>query len=482
MTPSIRLSAAVLFALSSSASAAERVDLLIRHANVIDVVDGKTRADQAIAVRGERIVAIVDDAKAKRYEAGQSVEAEGKYAIPALWDMHVHFGGGDKLIEENKNLLPLYVAHGIAAVRDAAGDLSPSVFEWRDAIAAGRLDGPTIFTSGPKLEGYKSIWPGDIEVGNAAEIAKALDRLQGWKVDFVKITDNTLSPDLFLDALKQAHARGLRASAHVPFNLTIDAVSAAGLSSIEHIDYAYKAGSPQEAEIGAMVARGEIDSREGWNRIQASFDEDTARAAYRRLAKRGTAVTPTLNGSFVTTYLDRDDHRGDAYLRYIGPGLQATYAWRVERAAKDDAAAIERRHQRYERSAAILPLLQSSGVSILAGTDAGFLNSFNYPGIGLHDELQRFVDNGLTPLQALQAATINGARFLGQERLHGRLAAGKAADIVLLDADPLRDIAATRRIDTFVLRGKVHDRKALDAMLEEVRTKVAAQSAAKAAP
>lgn len=476
LAPSL-LALALTCTATTAQAAAETADLLIRHAAVIDVTSGKTRANQTIAVKDARIVAIVDDAKAQRFEAARSIDAQGKYAIPALWDMHVHFGGGDKLIEENKNLLPLYVAHGIAAVRDAAGDLSPSVFEWRDAINAGSLDGPTIFTSGPKLEGYKSIWPGDIEVGSHAEIANALDQLQGWKVDFVKITDNTLSPELFMDALKQAHARGLRVSAHVPFSLTIDEVSAAGLSSIEHIDYAYKAGSAQEAQIGAMVRRGEIDSKEGWNRIQSSFDETTARAAYKRLARRGTAVTPTLNGSFVTTYLDRNDHRGDDYLKYIGPGLQATYAWRVERAAKDDAGAIERRHQRYERDAAILPLLQQSGVTLLAGTDAGFLNSFNYPGVGLHDEMQRFVESGLTPLQTLQAATINGARFLGQEKLHGTLAAGKAADILLLDADPLRDIGATRRIDTFVLRGKVYDREALDGMLEEVRKRVVAQKA-----
>ncbi|SDW51028.1 amidohydrolase family protein [Lysobacter enzymogenes] len=463
---------------AAGAHAAEPVDLLIRHANVVDVIAGKLRSDRLIAVRGDRIVAVEADAKAARFAAQRSIDASGKYAIPGLWDMHVHFGGGDKLIEENKNLLPLYVAHGIAAVRDAAGDLSPSVFEWRDAVAAGRLDGPTIFTSGPKLEGYKSIWPGDIEVGSHAEIAKALDQLQGWKVDFVKITDNTLSPELFMDALQQARARGLRVSAHLPFVLPVDEVSQAGLSSIEHIEYAYKAGSSQEAQISAMVRRGEIDSREGWNRIQASFDRKTALAAYRRLAQRGTAVTPTLNGSFVTTYLDRDDHKNDPYLQYIGPGLQATYAWRVERAAKDDAAAIVRRHERYQRNASILPLLQQAGVNILAGTDAGFLNSFNYPGVGLHDEMQRFVESGLTPLQTLQAATINGARFLGQDKQHGSLAAGKAADIVLLDADPLRDIGSTRKIDTFVLRGQVHDRAALDAMLAQVRGEVAAQRAA----
>lgn len=477
MTLSHRLLAlgALTLACGACAAPTQRVDVLIQHAAVIDVINGQTQANQTIAVSGQNIVAIVDDAQATHYRAERTIDAQGKYAIPGLWDMHVHFGGGDKLIEENKNLLPLYVAHGIAAVRDAAGDLSPSVFQWRDAIKAGALQGPTIFTSGPKLEGYKSIWPGDIEVGSHEEISKALDQLQGWKVDFIKITDNTLSPELFMDALKQAHARGLRVSAHVPFALTIDEVSAAGLSSIEHIDYAYKAGSPQEAAIGAMVRRGEIDNKEGWNRIQASFDENTARAAYKRLAQRGTAVTPTLNGSFVTAYLDRNDHRNDDYLKYIGPGLQATYAWRVERAAKDDVAGIERRHARYEHNAAILPLLQQSGVNLLAGTDAGFLNSFNYPGVGLHDEMQRFVENGLTPLQTLQAATINGARFLGQDGLHGSLAAGKAADIVLLDADPLRDIGATRKIDAFVLRGKVYDRKALDAMLEDVRKRVAAQ-------
>ncbi len=464
-----------------AASSAEPADLVIRHANVVDVLAGKVRKDRFIAVRGDRILAIGADAGAGRFQAARSIDAGGRYAIPGLWDMHVHFGGGEALIEENKNLLPLYIAHGIAAVRDAAGDLSPSVFQWRQAVAEGRLEGPTIFTSGPKIEGYKSIWPGDIEVGTHEEIAQALDRLQGWKADFVKITDNTLSPELFLDALGQAHARGFKVSAHVPFSLTIDQVSRAGLSSIEHIEYAYKAGSSQEAEIGAMVRRGQIDSREGWNRIEASFDPAVAMAQYKRLAARGTAITPTLNGSYVTTYLDRDDHKDDDYLRYIGPGLQATYAWRVERAAKDDAAAIERRHRRYQRNAALLPMLQRSGMLILAGTDAGFLNSFNYPGVGLHDEMQRFVESGLSPLETLRAATVNGARFLGREDAHGSLAAGKAADIVLLDADPLRDIAAVRKIDTFVLRGKVYDRAALDALLAGVAEQVAAQRAADAA-
>ncbi len=449
------------------------VDVLVRDVTIIDVVDGKRLPHRDLALRDGRIVAIAESRSKPGVAARKTVDGRGKFAIPGLWDMHVHFGGGEKLIEENRALLPLYVAHGITAVRDAAGDLSPSVFQWRDAIAAGREAGPTIFTSGPKIEGKNSIWPGDIEIDSEAELDQALDRLVADRVDFIKITDNTLDPVLFLRALEKVKARGMISSAHIPMAVPVAQASAAGLGSIEHIAYAYKAGAPDEAGLSRRFAAGKLDAKGVWDQVAATFDPKSADAAYRRLARNGTAVTPTLNGSRVTTYLDQGDHAGDDYLKYIGPGLQATYAWRVERAAKDDAVAIARRHERFERQAAILPLLQAAGVTILAGTDAGFLNSFNYPGVALHDELELFVRYGLTPLQTLQAATINGARFLGKDGMHGTLAEGKAADLVLLYADPLQDIAAVRRIDTVILRGEVHDRAALDAMLEDVRKRVA---------
>ena len=111
--------------------------------------------------------------------------------------MHMHFGGGDTLIHENRVLLPLYLAHGVTAVRDAAGDLSSTVLAWRDSVARGLLDGPTIFTSGPKIEGKNSIWPGDTEVETEAGVDSALDNLQRLRVDFVKLTDNALKPELF---------------------------------------------------------------------------------------------------------------------------------------------------------------------------------------------------------------------------------------------------------------------------------------------
>ncbi|KGM55292.1 amidohydrolase [Lysobacter daejeonensis GH1-9] len=465
-----------------NAQARERVDLLLRDVTVVDVVDGRLLPDRDIAVRDGRILAIEAHRTRPGYRAATTVDGNDRYVIPGLWDMHVHFGGGDALIEENANLLPLYVAHGITAVRDAAGDLSASVFQWRDDVAAGTRLGPRIFTSGPKIEGIGSIWPGDQEVADDAGIDAALDRLQAWNVDFVKITDNALSPPLFMHALAKAKARGMTTSAHIPMVVPVLEASAAGLGSIEHIAYAWKAGAPDEAGLSAKVASGALTAAQAWDTVQASFDPAGALPAYRRLAAHGTAVTPTLNGSRVVAYLDRDDHKRDSYLQYIGPGLQATYAWRVERAGKDDAAAIARRHARYERSAAILPLLQQAGVTVLAGTDAGFLNSFNYPGIGLHDELALFVHHGLTPLQALQAATVNGARFLKQDAENGSVAAGKRANLVLLDANPLQDIAATRRIRAVVLEGRVYERAALDAMLEQARIAVSRQRDVAAPP
>jgi imidazolonepropionase-like amidohydrolase len=461
----------------SAAGAPDTVDVVVRDVTVIDVIDGKRLAHRDIALDGGRIVAITESAPGTGPKARTRVDGRGKFAIPGLWDMHVHFGGGAPLIEENRALLPLYVAHGITAVRDAAGDLSPSVYAWRDAIAAGREAGPTIFTSGPKIEGKDSIWPGDLEVDSEAELDQALDRLVAEGVDFIKITDNTLSPALFLKALQEVKARGMVSSAHIPMAVPVARASAEGLGSIEHIAYAYKAGAPDEAGLSARYAAGTLDAAGVWDQVAATFDPQSASAAYRKLARNGTAVTPTLNGSRITAYLDQDDHAHDDYLKYIGPGLQATYAWRVERAAKDDAAAIARRQARFEAQAAILPLLRDAGVMILAGTDAGFLNSFNYPGVALHDELKLFVRYGLTPLQALQAATINGARFLGKAETHGSLGEGKAADLVLLGADPLQDIGAVDRIDTVILRGQVHDRAALDAMLEDVRKRVAAMPA-----
>ncbi len=453
------IAAGSVAALAASAPQESAIDLLITRARVVDTRSGAITPGRAIAIRGDTVVAIVDSTGAARFRPRRTVDAAGRHVIPGLWDMHMHFGGGDTLIHENRVLLPLYLAHGITAVRDAAGDLSTAVLAWRDSVARGLLDGPTIFTSGPKIEGKNSTWPGDTEVETRAGVDSALQNLQRLRVDFVKITDNTLSPDLFRYALGEIRRRGVKSSAHIPAAVPVREAVQLGLGSIEHLSYAIRGAN-------------EGTTRPPDNRALA-FDTANAMSLYRFMAERGTAITPTLNISRTLAWLDSEDHSKDDYLKYIGPGLRATYNWRVERQAGATGDAIARRHANYEFTSTKLPLLQQAGVTILAGTDAGFLNSYDYPGIGLHDELGLLVKAGLTPLEALQAATINGARWLGKTPRHGALAPGAASDLVLLDGNPVAEIGATRRIHGVVVRGRYLDRASLDAMLDGVAREVA---------
>lgn len=474
-----------LLVVASSAHAARREgDVIVRNVTLIDVETATSIDDQAVVLKGSDIAAVGPDAAiARDWRANRTVDGNARYLIPGLWDMHVHFGGGPDLIEENEALLPLYVAHGITTIRDASGDLPGQVLAWRADLAAGRKFGPRLLTSGAKIEGVAPLWKGTIEVGSKADVDTALARLQSRdKVDFIKITDSTLKPELFLYAITKAKALGLRTSGHIPMALTVGQAVDAGISSIEHLDYAYKAGAKDEAAIAADFAAGRIDRIEANRRIDASFDVATAMRAYRHFADAGVFVTPTLNGSRIINWLDSENHADDPYLAYIGPRLRETYNWRVERAAKADAAEIAERHAHFDRIAAILPMLSEAGVMIIAGTDAGFLNSFNYPGVGLHDEIALFVDRGLTPAQALASATRAGPAWFGMLDRYGGIRPGMAADLVLLDRNPLEDIAATRAIHAVVLRGRVFDRAALDKMLSDTRAQVAEWNLQSSAP
>lgn len=449
-------------------SAQQPADLVISPVKVIDIKTGKITPDQAIVIRHDTILTVTSLQRARQYKATQTFDGGNQYAMPGLWDNHMHFGGGDTLADENKNFLPLYLAHGITAVRDCSADISAQVLKWRDEVNKGSLQGPTIFTSGPKLEGYKSVWLGDIEIGTTTELNHALDSLQRMHVDFVKITDNTIKPELYLEAVKAARQRGMIISGHVPYALTLQQVTDAGLSSVEHLSYVWKAGVKDEAALSRSIANGDIKGRDINRYILAHFDTTAALKAYRHMAAKGTAVTPTLSLGQVLAYFDQDDHAHDPYLAYIGKGLQKTYEMRVKRVMKDDSAAIAYRKELYEKESAILPLLQKAGVMIMAGTDAGYLNSFDYPGFGLHRELALMVHFGLTPLQALQASVINSPLFLHQQG-YGALAAGKKADILLLRANPLEDIHNTEKINAVVTKGRLLDRSALDQLLNNVK-------------
>jgi imidazolonepropionase-like amidohydrolase len=460
----------ILLAFNSNAQQ-KRADLIINNVNIIDVVNNKIIPNCYIAIQKNKIVEISSVSLNKAYASNETIDATRKYIMPSLWDMHVHFGG-DTLKAENKMLLPLYIAMGIGHVRDCAGDISLDVIKWKNEIAKGELLGPSIFTSGPKLEGINSIWPGDLEIADEKELTKALDSLQKLKVDFIKITDNTLAPDLFLKSIIAARKRGWKVTGHIPSTINVEIFSKNGLSAIEHIGYLQRAASKNEDSITKLRAANKISSKEANELYLKSFDRTIAIAKFKQLAANGTAVVPTINGSFITTYLDKTSHANDDYLRYLGPALKRTYNWRIDRAAKDNAEAIAVRHQNFEAAANLLPLLYNSGVTILAGTDAGYLNSFNYPGLGMHDELAIMVKYGLTPQQALICSIVNGPVFFNQSKEYGSISKGKNADLLILNANPLIDINNTKKIDAVINKGKYLSRKMLDQLLSDTEQKV----------
>jgi imidazolonepropionase-like amidohydrolase len=447
-------------------------DLIIKNIHIVDVANNKILDDQTVVISNDKIVATGHSKKLKwRYKAKSIIDGTGKFIMPSLWDMHVHFGG-DTLIHENKLLLPLYTAMGVSHVRDCAGDISDSVIAWKTAINQNQLQGPTIFTSGPKLEGPKSIWPGDLEIANEAELKIALDSLQKLDVDFVKITDNTLDPNLFLKSIDASRKRGWKVSGHIPATMTVATYAGAGLSSIEHIGYLQRAASDKEDSITQLRAEGKITNKEAAVLYLKTFNKEVAIEKFKELAANGTAVVPTINGSYKTTYLDLYDYTKDPYLNYLGPALKRTYDWRVQRAANDNAAAIQFRHANFEAAANLLPILFKAGVTILAGTDAGYLNSYNYPGLGMHEELAIMVKYGLTPQEALTCSLLNGPAFFGLQNEYGAVSVNKNADLLILNANPLENIQNTKEIFSFIRKGVYLDRKNLDMLLEQVKQEI----------
>jgi imidazolonepropionase-like amidohydrolase len=455
-------------------SQTKSVDLILQDISIVDVLHNQIYEHQTVVISNGKIIEVGKKGISKNYQTNHLLSSTGKYIMPSLWDMHVHFGG-DTLKEENKWLLPLFLANGVTTVRDCAGDISPSVLEWKKEIAENKLEGPTIFTSGPKLEGTKSIWPGDIEIANETEMNQALDSLQGLKVDFIKITDNALDPALFVASIKASRKRGWKVSGHAPVQYTLNELSDAGLSTVEHLGYLIRAASKDEDRITTLRKEGKINAKEASLQLMQTIDSLTAIRKFKLLAANGTAVVPTMNGSSVVAYLDQENHQQDEYLKYLGPALKRTYAWRVDRASKDDAPAIVARHQSFEAAAHLIPWLYQAGVTFLAGTDAGYLNSFNYPGIGLHDELAMMVHYGLPVHEALKASVINGPAFFNLSEDFGSVDKNKIADLLILDANPLTDIHNTKKIYALIRKGIYLDRAALDNLLRITEQKVASK-------
>ena len=451
-----------------------KVDILVKNASIIDVTTGLIYSNQVILIQQDTIFATGGDSLLRKFSGKTEIDADSKFILPGLWDNHVHFGGAE-YVDENEQLLPLYLAFGVTAVRDAAGDIAPEVLKWRQEIQSGRRVGPRIFTSGPKIEGINSIWPGDFEVGTEEELDRALDSLEKLKVDFVKITDNTLSPKLFLSATQKAKARGWPVSGHVHPGITLNEISMAGLTTIEHQGYLLRAATAEEGRIRDLKLSKSVSAEEANQLQNNTLSDSVAITNFKKFAAQGTGIVPTLVISYNIAYLDSLDFSGDTIMNYLGPKLKESYRWRIERYAKEDSVSRRTRKVQFEAAARLLPLVQKSGMKIIAGTDAGYLNTHDYPGLAIHQELALMVNYGLSPIEALQASILSGPAYFGLEEEYGSIRTGKKANMILLHANPLEKIEHTLRIESVIVDGKYLPRTELDRMLKEIKDWVKAK-------
>lgn len=456
MKRSILFLALLLMVFSCEKVKKVQYDLVIKNGNTIDIKTGEIE-QKTIFISEGRIVKFSDPEKHTNYNTKEEIEATGKYLLPGFWDNHVHFRGGERLIEANKEFLKLFIANGITTVRDAGGDLTPSIMQWKKQIKAGDLVGPTIYTSGPKIDGPNARWPGSLAVENKTDVLKALDSLQQIKVDFVKIYESRISGTAYLSTIKEATKRGLITSGHMPFSVTLEETLNAGLGAVEHLYYVLKGCSENEKEITQAILNKELGFWQSMEQLIASYNEETAQKTFQRLKKNNTYVVPTLHIGNILSYLDEDNHENDPYLKLMDAGIVKTYQGRINNALTASPKAIKNRKALNTLFKRLTKSLSDANVKLLAGSDSGAFNSYTYPGVSLHKEIEAMVSTGMTPLKALQTSAYNGAHFLKKESDLGTLEIGKTSDIVMLNKNPLDNILNTQTVYRVIKGNTIYD-------------------------
>jgi Amidohydrolase family len=426
-------------------------DLIIENGNVIDIVSGNV-SKQSIFINEGRIVKLSNSVEENAYTSEVVLDGTDKYILPGFWDNHVHFRGGDSLIQANKDFLKLFIMNGITTVRDAGGDLTSSVMAWKQQIENKSLVGPTIFSAGPKIDGKNATWAGSLVVETEDDISVALDSLQVLNVDFVKLYDSRISGDLYLKTIQEATKRGLITSGHMPFTVELEETLDSGIGGIEHLYYVLKGCSSEEKQITEAIKNGEYGFWASMEKLIATYQDSTAENTFESLKEHNTYVVPTLHIGNVLSYLDEVNHENDSYLKSMSPGIIKTYEGRIRSSLNSSEQARQNRKELNSFFKSLAKSLSDANVKLLAGSDSGASNSYTYPGISLHQELEAMVDAGISNLEALQNSAYNGSQFLKKDSDYGTVTAGKISDLVILNSNPLDDINNSRDIE-FVIKG-----------------------------
>jgi imidazolonepropionase-like amidohydrolase len=440
--------------------------LVFTHVTVIDTTGGPVQPDRSVVITGDRITALGKSGEVDMPADAQVVDAAGKFLIPGLWDMHVHMAG--------KEFLTLFLANGVTGIRDMHAFYPQGIFQWRKEVATGQFPGPRIVAAGAIIDGPKPVWPGSKAAAGEKEGRKAVQELKNQGADFIKVYTQ-LPREAFFAIADEAKKQSLAFAGHVPESVSAAEASDAGQKSMEHLMGIVLACSTREEELRKeeMDAMGKADLAGLFTiirRVQAkardTYSEQKAAALFARFVKNGTWQVPTLTVLRMFGYSNDPAFTNDPRLKYMSPFVKNFWNPKTGPRSSLTDADYARLRANFPKDVKLVTDMHRAGVRFLAGTDA--TNPYCFPGFSLHDELERLVEAGFSPLEALQSATRNPAEFLGKLDSLGTVEKGKIADLVLLEANPLDNIGNTRKIEAVVSAGRYLPKAALQKMLAEV--------------
>jgi len=466
-----------LLAPAQSIQQSRALFLALMHVTIIDGTGAPPKPDMTILIAGYRIVDIGKKDAISIPRHARTIDATGTFVIPGLWDMAAHPDDPElwplnAVAADKESLLTLLIANGVTGIRDMGGDLK-LLQNWRQRANVGTMIGPRIQLCGASLDGPKPMWPGSIAISNEEQARQAVRDIKQSGATFVKVS-SLLSRYAYFAIADEAKKLKIPFSGQVPDSVTPAEASDAGQASVEGLQQIVESCSDRDAlkkklnelrEAGAAP----VERRRVYiETMLATYDEKKAEALFARFVKNKTWVTPAIISFQNNALFESEQAKYAERLKYLPRYIREYWDPKNNAHLKDRAperlAAEKKLLAKY---LAVIGAMQRAGVKLMTGSDFG-ANPLLFPGWGIHDEMTLLVKAGLTPMEAIQAATSNSATFLGLNNALGTIAKGKIADLVLLSANPLEDINNTRKIDGVIAQGRIFDRPELNRMLASV--------------
>lgn len=421
--------------------------LLFRGVTVVPMRDEQVLAGRDVLVRGGRIERIAPAGSLGSLRGAQVIDGRGRFLIPGLAEMHAHVPGPEQA-QYAEDVLLLFVAHGITTIRGMLGH--PWHLELRERLERGELIGPRLYTAGPSFN--------DRSAPDAASATRMVREQHAAGYDFLKLHPG-LTPPVFDAIAAAARELGMEFGGHVSEAVGLERVLDARQRAIDHLD------GYMQALVVPGCRHGPVAPGLFGVGLTDCAEESLIPAAVARTKAAGTWMVPTQ--ILLEQWAQPPDEAALARrpaMRYVPARIRAQWRDTRDRFLTPQAFGGARGGKFIALRRALLREMHRAGVPIALGSDAPQV--FNVPGDSAHGELRLYGEIGLSPYEALRTATVMPARFFGAERRFGTIAEGMDADLVLLRANPLEDLGASRSIEGVALRGRWLGRRQLDARLE----------------